>query len=416
MKRFVLVSGDLTTHGGMDRANYELAWHLAERAGAQVHIVAFHVESPLAEHPNVVWHRVAKPLNSYTMAEGILRRTGKRIARSLPDARTIVNGGNCDWPDVNWVHALHAAWDCRHEHAPLRFRARARFTKWRARVNEQTALRKARLVITNSERTRRQAIDLLGLDETRVHRVHYGIDADVFRPATLQQRAAARAALNLPADKPVVAFIGTLGWDRNKGFDTLFRAQQFLCSDASWDTVLIAAGAGAEGEFWRAEAKRIGLEQRIRMLGFTTQIPDLLAASDLLVAPSTYESYGLAVHEALSREIPVMVSATAGIAGRYPADLRKLLLENPTDVSDLADKLKRWRENPRRFSEALARFSRQLRETSWEEMSSQILRLIKDCDMHREPRRRAGFSLDASTGDAIHMQPEACTPMTEQRT
>ena len=27
-----------------------------------------------------------------------------------PLARVVVNGGNCAWPDINWVHAVHAAW------------------------------------------------------------------------------------------------------------------------------------------------------------------------------------------------------------------------------------------------------------------------------------------------------------------
>src|SRR5438105_2179396 len=173
-RRFVLVSGDFTTSGGMDRANYELAWHLAKRLGAEVHLVAFRVEGPLADSPNVTWHRVPKPLNSYTLAEGILRRMGKQIARSMPDVRVIVNGGNCEWPEINWVHALHAAWPRRDGHAPLLFRARAALTKRRARAKERRAIGSASLVITNSQRSRDQIIDLLGIDPARVHAIYYG--------------------------------------------------------------------------------------------------------------------------------------------------------------------------------------------------------------------------------------------------
>jgi glycosyltransferase involved in cell wall biosynthesis len=277
---------------------------------------------------------------------------------------------------VNWIHALHAAWECRHEHAPLQFRARARWTKGRARHHERAAARMAKLVITNSDRTRRHAIDLLGLDESRVHRVYYGIDGDVFQPATRDQRAAARSALNLPDNRPIISFIGSLGWDRNKGFDTLFRAHESLCADASWDPILIAAGAGADGEFWRAESQRLGLSDRVRILGFTKEIPNLLAATDLLVAPSNYESYGLAVHEALCREIPVIVSRVAGIAERYPQELDELLLPDARDAIDLAARLKRWRANPRRFVEPIARFSQTLRQTSWDQMSLRIVELI----------------------------------------
>ena len=40
---WILVSGDFTTWGGMDRANYELAWHLAEREGVETHLVSHFV-------------------------------------------------------------------------------------------------------------------------------------------------------------------------------------------------------------------------------------------------------------------------------------------------------------------------------------------------------------------------------------
>jgi glycosyltransferase involved in cell wall biosynthesis len=415
VKRFVIVSGDFTTFGGMDRANYELAWHLAERCDAQVHLVAFNVQPPLAEHRNVTWHRVNKPLNSYLLGEGVLDRAGRRVAREMTakGARVIVNGGNCCWPDVNWIHALHAAWDCRHAHAPLAFRARARWQKRRDRHRERAAVRSARLVITNSDRTRRQAIELLALDQAKVQTVHYGIDGELFRRATSSQKHAARAALSLPVDRPVIAFIGTLGHDRNKGFDTLFEAHASLCESrgAEWDPILVAAGAGRDVKHWQNQIARRGLtgrglsghgltgggltgrglSDRVRMLGFTKQIPDLLAAADLVVAPSSYESYGMAVHEALCREIPAIVSNIAGVAERYPPELSDLLLPNPTDARDLAAKLSAWHAAPSRFREPLARFAQTLRAVSWSDMASRIVQLIDaDGSLVRQSAHQSG--------------------------
>jgi glycosyltransferase involved in cell wall biosynthesis len=372
----VIVSGDFTTTGGMDRANYELAWHLAEGLGANVHLVAYRVAPPLSDHSNVTWHRVNKVLNSYTLAEQSLRRRGRAVAASLPVCRVIVNGGNCDWPDVNWIHALHAAWPRRDRHAPLSFRARAAWTKWRARTNERRAVRRARVVLTNSQRTRRQICELLDVAPDRVHAVYYGVDADVYRPPTPVDGQAGRAALGLPPDVPVVGFIGTLGWDRNKGFDTLFRAQQLLCTDPNWTAVLVAAGGGQEVDVWRREAARHGLAQRVRMLGFTDQIPQLLAAVDLLVAPSQYESYGLAVHEALCRGIPVMASEVAGVAERYPAALSDLLIRDPLDAAALAAQLRRWHATQAQCRVLTAEFGDMLRQRSWADMSNDIVNVI----------------------------------------
>src|SRR5262245_51363851 len=61
MNPYLLVSGDFTTWGGMDRANYALADYLA-RQGNEVHLVAHRVAPGLSERPNVIFHRVPKIL------------------------------------------------------------------------------------------------------------------------------------------------------------------------------------------------------------------------------------------------------------------------------------------------------------------------------------------------------------------
>jgi glycosyltransferase involved in cell wall biosynthesis len=78
------------------------------------------------------------------------------------------------------------------------------------------------------------------------------------------------------------------------------------------------------------------------MLGFTDNVPTLLAAADLLVSPALYEPYGLNVQEAITRGVPAIVSARAGVAERYPPELKDMLLDNPTDDVALASRLLAW--------------------------------------------------------------------------
>src|SRR5215510_4222880 len=97
--KVLLVSGDFRPGGGMDRANYELAWYLAEEARAEVHLVAYSVAEPLASHPRVAWRRVPKPLNSYSLGARVLAGDGRIEARWIQNQEgyVIVNGGNCPW-------------------------------------------------------------------------------------------------------------------------------------------------------------------------------------------------------------------------------------------------------------------------------------------------------------------------------
>jgi glycosyltransferase involved in cell wall biosynthesis len=378
MRTYVLIAGDFVPWGGMDRANYELAFHLAERAGARVHLVSHSVAPELARHENVVCHPVKKPLDRYVLAEPLLDWTGRRVARRLagPDTRVITNGGNCIWPDVNWVHAVHAAWDNRDDHAGLLYRAGSALRKRAARRDERRALRAARLVIANSRTARDQIVTRVGVPPERVRTVYFGVEPSVYRPPTSDERRAARRSLGLDGDRPVAVFIGALGHDRNKGFDVLFDAWRRLCGSPRWDADLLVAGAGAEVDLWWRRAAALGLGARIRMLGFTRRVPELLAASDLLVSPTHYEAYGLAVHEALCVGVPVLVTRSAGVAERIPPELSELLLTDPPCAADLEARLRCWREDIAGQRLRVAKLGACLRERTWAHMAQDILDTI----------------------------------------
>jgi glycosyltransferase involved in cell wall biosynthesis len=373
----LLVSGDFAALGGMDRANYELAWYLAEEVAAKVHLVAYRVTEPLASHPNVMWRRVPKPLNSYSLGASFLARLGQTEARwvAKQGGRIVVNGGNCPWPDINWVHAVQRSWEPRLAHAPGHVRFRQRLSRKKMLQAEWQALSLARTIITNSEYTRSEIIQGFGVPPGRVRTIYLGTDPQVFRPASPPEKLAARERLGWPSNTLAAIFIGALGYDRNKGFDILFEAWKQLCADPVWDVDLVAAGGGSEVTYWQSQAKKAGLSKRIRMLSFTKEIPDVLRAADVMVQPSFYEAYGLSVHEALCCGLPALVTRSAGIAERYPATLSDLLLDHPPSVQGLVGRLRGWRADWQGWRVRLQRFSDQLRQRTWTDMAREFVEL-----------------------------------------
>ncbi len=167
----------------------------------------------------------------------------------------------------------------------------------------------------------------------RTHVVYYGIDAARFGAIDADERAAARRALACRRTRPLALFVGALG-DRRKGFDTVFDAWRALCGRADWDVDLVVTGTGAELEAWQRAGGARAAEGRIRFLGFRRDMPSVFAACDVLVHPARYEAYGLAVHEALCRGLPALVTAAAGVAERYPEDLGDLLLQDPASAAE----------------------------------------------------------------------------------
>src|SRR6185369_267192 len=285
----------------------------------------------------------------------------------------IVNGGNCQVGDVNWVHYVHAAYPNPREASLLRSAAQA-LTHRLNLAQERSALLAARTIIVNSERTRRDLTERLGVDDSRVRTVYYGIDAERFSPPSDQRRQQLRAQLGFSARSQAV-FVGALG-DRRKGFDTLFDAWSSLCRDPTWESDLIVVGRGAELPRWQRRARDAGIADRVRFLGFRSDVPDVLAACDVLVAPTRYEAYGLGVQEALCTGLPALVSASAGVAERYPAALAELLLDDPDNAATLEASLRNWRKHQERLRESTLGLSAVLRQRTWQVMAADIRTVI----------------------------------------
>ena len=370
---YLLVSGDFVKTGGMDRANYALASYLLGR-GHRVHLVGHRADPELIGRPGAVFHRVIKPLNSYLLGEPFLRQTGRQWARRLgpQGARVVINGGNCGWGDVNWVHYVHACWTPRPGVGTLR-RAKTSLSHRTALAAERAGVRKARVVVANSEQTRAAVIDRLGLSPERVHTVYYGVDPARFRPATAAERTEARARHGWHGDRPVLAFVGALG-DGRKGLDTLLAAWRHLRETRDWDARLVVIGAGAS--LAKLEEASRDLGGSVEFLGFRRDVPDILRGCDALVSPTRYEAYGLNVHEALCCGLPALVSRSAGVAERYPSELQDWLIPDPDDPCGLADRLRAWRQDRGRYEPALASFSDRLRSHTWDDMAARFVELI----------------------------------------
>ncbi len=371
----MIVTGDLVRTGGMDVANLHLARYLAG-AGREVHLVAHRVDEELLAMPGVQWHRVAKPLDSYLLGARALARAGRRWGRTMAarGGHTVVNGGNCAGTDANWVHYVHAG----HRPEIATSAGRRMLAQWKHRqyvVDERRALHAARVVIANSNATKRELVARVGIRAERVHTVYYGADAAYHRPPSDAERVDARKSLGWQDERPGVAFVGALG-DRRKGFDVLFAAWRALCEDRAWDARLVIAGAGSELAEWRRTAEAAGLADRIHFLGFTRDVRRVLWACDAIAAPARYEAYGLAVHEAVCCGLPAITNPDAGVAERL-AGLEGLQPERRENAAALAAALRRWHDDRDRWARAARQTSAELRAWSWDDMAAQIVHFME---------------------------------------
>jgi hypothetical protein len=240
---WVIVAGGFHQSGAMDKANAALAAYLLCQ-GVPVHLVGHTIAPEFRNESRATVHEVRRPAGAFVLGDFKLSSVGKRVAQAVTTrwkgARVLVNGGNCAWPDVNWVHSVHHMWPCADDGAPMWFKVKNRFAKRLARRDERRALSVARLILTNSNRTGEDVKRSFGVDPAGVRTVYLGADPGA-REATPSEQVEARQTIGARAARPLVVFVGALSHDDNKGLGVLLAAWTVLCADPAWDADLAIA-------------------------------------------------------------------------------------------------------------------------------------------------------------------------------
>lgn len=151
----------------------------------------------------------------------------------------------------------------------------------------------------------------------RLHAIPCGVDLDLFSP---RDREAARRSLGLPAAEPIVFSAARI--EPLKDLGTAVRAAGLLRERGVEDAHLVIAGGPVTGpagvdevERLRSLAREYGLGERLHLVGAVAQeqLPRYMAASDVVVVPSLYESFGMVALEALACGRPVVASSVGGL-------------------------------------------------------------------------------------------------------
>lgn len=136
----------------------------------------------------------------------------------------------------------------------------------------------------------------------------------------------ARSDFDIPDGAPLMLAAGRL--HRNKAFDVLLGAMKHTPG-----VYLLLAGDGVDAKALEGLAHKLGVAERVRFLGWRTDIPNLMATADMLVCPSRIEPLGNVVIEAWARNLPVVATASKGPGWLIEDGADGLLV--PVDDTDL---------------------------------------------------------------------------------
>ena len=195
----------------------------------------------------------------------------------------------------------------------------------------------------------RQAMGALGIPPERVRVLRNGVDLDLFRP---QDRDEARRTLGV--DGKTLVSVGAL--IERKGHALTIEA---LTNLPDWR--LLIAGEGAERASLEALARRLGVADRVRLLGPLPhhELATLYSAADLSVLASSREGWANVLLESMACGTPVVASPIPGnpeVVQRPEAGL----IARARTAAGIAEAVRAWEASPhdrtatRRYAEGFS--------------------------------------------------------------
>lgn len=189
-------------------------------------------------------------------------------------------------------------------------------------------------IITVSESSRRDIVDLLGVDQERVHVVNNGVDLERFSAPLNELRArAVRERYGLPA-----RYVLYFGGNRpHKNLRRLIEAYALLPADLRHEFGLVLTCTDSA---LRARAEELGIVGQVTFTGFISDedLDAVYRLASALAYVSLYEGFGIPVIEAQAAGVPVITSNTSSlpeVAGGAA------LLVDPLSIEDISSAILR---------------------------------------------------------------------------
>lgn len=247
-------------------------------------------------------------------------------------------------------------------------------------------------VVTVCEDIKKIVVATGGVPPEKVHVVYAGVDLGRFDPSRADG-ARVRREWGVAEDETLVVQVGARDW---KGWSDLVSATALLAPDfPRLTTAIVACKDEEEKERVRALARERGIENRVLPIGFRTDMPDVLAAADVVVDLS-FEGLGITgtIREAMALGRPVVASAAGGNPELVEHEVSGLLVP-PRDPGATAAALSRLLSD----RDLAARLGRAARERVEKSFSTEV-RLDRIETLYRELVATSGRSRREAKGVA----------------
>ncbi|MGH7246385.1 MAG: glycosyltransferase [Candidatus Levyibacteriota bacterium] len=210
-----------------------------------------------------------------------------------------------------------------------------------------------------------------------------GIDTSLFKPI---DKIEAKKTVGADKNHKLILFVGRI--EPLKGIDTLLYAMKILaqrkkeCTFCLWivggEISQVPTLASAEISYLESLKNLLGLSNIVQFIGrkLPEELPYFYNAADVVVMPSHYESFGIAVLEAMACGTPVITTNVSGVSTLIDDKHLKLVASasNPLQLASQMELLLVNDTVSRQFGRDIAK---KVQDLTWSHVTEKVIRAYK---------------------------------------
>ena len=175
-----------------------------------------------------------------------------------------------------------------------------------------------------------------GVPKDRIKLIENGIDLDEFKPVPFKEF---EERYNLGKEDLVILSISRITW--HKGYEHALDAISNIIRTAQREIKFVAIGSIEDQNYYcnlQRRVRELSLENSVKFTGFISKDMKLqaLSRSDIFLAPSLHEGFGLVLLEAMALGKPIVASNCEGF-GNLLENMKTGLLVEPASSKEIAN-------------------------------------------------------------------------------
>lgn len=201
--------------------------------------------------------------------------------------------------------------------------------------------RDGHLFIASSKTVMQEILHTYPLVAPKLHTIPPGVSMPNLVQNRQAQQIRMRSLLGLPQAVPMALFVGNDY--TKKGLGTLLEALQQVSN-----LHLAVVGNPQQISIFEHKARELAVSKRVHFLGSLPDVVPAYEAADLLIHPTTEDTYAMVVIEAMAHGLPVIVSSApfCGIADDLVHEQQALILNDPRNAQVLSNEINRLLSSP----------------------------------------------------------------------